>query len=357
MQLISVYLYQNKIDVFTNASAGWLTKRYRRVYNRNVKIYRGVDNRIDIQVRNSDEKAADVTGSTLVFNLVERETQALVAQRDCVTVSASTGKYYVILTERELLDIETGFYQYSVYNELRTNNSDGTYLVTSRTPLYIDSQYDTLANVEVLDSGTGEIIPSTEIKAFSLHKSFGEAFSDYYISGIINARPQTTTPQSLHTFQLYCTNYSGEVVIQGSLDDDNDPKNWVNIGSPLTLTAQAQAYRNVTGKYNWFRIKHTPSGGANTAQFTIAQTVLLNYQVSIYSAGAGYSVGNVITILGNRLGGEEPTNNLTITVTSVNQSGGITGISWTGTSYNGVRTFVLSGTTGALGTVDKVLYR
>jgi hypothetical protein len=116
-------------------------------------------------------------------------------------------------------------------------------------------------------------------------------------------------------------------------------------------------YQNVTGKYNWFRVKHTPSGGSNTAQFTIAQTVLLSYQVSIYTAGSGYTVGDDIIILGNRLGGEEPTNNLTITITSVNQSGGITGISWTGVSYNGVRTFVLSGTSDALGTVDKVLYR
>ena len=258
MQLISVYLYQNKIDVFTNASAAWLTKRYRRVYNRNIKIYRGVDNRIDLQVRNSDEKAADVTGSTLVFNLVERETQALVAQKDCVTVSASTGKYYVILTETELLDIETGFYQYSIYNELRTANGDGTHLVTSRTPLYIDSQYDALSNIEILDNGSGELLASTMINAFSLHKSFGEPFDDYYISGIINARPQTTSPQTLHTFQLYCTAYTGEVIIQGSVNDDNDPKNWVDLAT-LTLTAETLTYHNITGKYNWFRLKHTPN--------------------------------------------------------------------------------------------------
>ncbi len=258
MQLISVYLYQNKIDVFTNASAAWQTKRYRRVYNRNVKIYRGVDNRIDIQVRNSDEKAADVTGSTLVFNLVERESQTLVAQKDCVTVNAATGKYYVILTESELLNIETGFYQYSVYNEARTDNGDGTHLVSSRTPLYIDSQYDTLANIEVLDSGTGEPAASTVIKAFSLHKSFGEPFDDYYVSSIVSARPQTTDPQTVHTFQMYFTNYSGQVIIQGSLNDDNDPKNWVNLET-LTLSSSTLEYKNIIGKYNWFRIKHTPN--------------------------------------------------------------------------------------------------
>ena len=238
MQLISVYLYQNKIDVFTNAATAWQTERYRRVYNRNLKIFRGVDNRIDIQVRNSDQKAADVSGSTLVFNLVERETQSLVAQKTCVTVSASTGKHYVELNESELLDIEAGFYQYSVYNEIRINNQDGTHTVTSRTPLYIDSQYDTLANIEVLDNGAGELLPS--------------------ISSIIGARPQTTTAQSLHTFQVYCTNYSGQLIIQGSLDDDNDPANWVNLET-ITLSTETMIFKNVTGKYQWFRIKHTPN--------------------------------------------------------------------------------------------------
>ena len=258
MQLISVYLYPNKIDVFTNASAAWQTKRYRRVYNRNIKIYRGVDNRIDLQVRNSDEKAADTTGSTLVFNLVERETQSLVAKKDCVTVAASTGKYYVTLTQSELIDIETGFYQYSIYNETRTSNGDGTHLVTSRTPLYIDSQYDALANIEVLDSGEGEVQARTKVSEFSLHKSFGEAFDDYYISSIIDARPQVTSPQSLHTFQLFCTNYTGSVIIQGSISEGGNPGVWVDVET-FALTTGTLSYRNITGKYNWFRVKHTPN--------------------------------------------------------------------------------------------------
>lgn len=258
MQLISVYLYPNKIDVFTNAASAWQTTRYRRVYNRNIKIYRGVDNRIDLQVRNSDEKAIDTTGSTLVFNLVERESQTLVAKKDCVAITASTGKYYVILTEAEMLDIETGFYQYSIYNETRTDNGDNTHLVTARTPLYIDSQYDALANIEVLDSGEGDVQASTKVSAFSLHESFGEQFDDYYISSIIDARPQVTTPQSLHTFQLFCTNYTGSVIIQGSLSEGGAPEVWADIQT-LALTTETVAYQNITGKYNWFRIKHTPN--------------------------------------------------------------------------------------------------
>lgn len=256
MQLISCYLYSNKIDVYTNAAAAWKTERYRRVYNRNIKVYRGVDNRIDLQVRNSDEKAADVTGSTLVFNLVEREHQSLVAQKDCVTVDASKGKYYVILTESEMLDIEEGYFQYSIYNEIRTDNGNGTHAVSSRTPLYIDSQYGTLNTIEVLGNGSGDIQAPTTIKEFSKHIIYNAVVdSFYYVSGIISANPQTSTPQSLHTFQFYFNNYTGDVVLQGSLSDGGNPGIWVDV---TTVDPEVDQYKNVVGKYNWFRIKHTP---------------------------------------------------------------------------------------------------
>jgi hypothetical protein len=326
------------------------------VYNRNIKIYRGVDNRIDLQVRNSDEKTADTTGSTLVFNLVERETQTLVAKKDCVTVSATTGKSYVTFTESEMIDIETGFYQYSVYRETRTSNGDNTHLVTSRTPLYIDSQYDALANIEVLDSGEGEVLASTKVTDFSLHKSFGEPFSDYYISSIINARPQVTTPQSLHTFQMFFTNYSGQVVIQGSQSEGGDPEVWADV-TTVNLVNEAANIQNVVGKYNWFRIKHTPLKGSSVARFTIAQTLFLNYEVTIGIPGKGYSIGDVIRFEGGQLGGETGTNDLLVTVTSIGSDGEILSITWVGVAYNGTRTFVLDGNLSMLGTVDKILYR
>jgi hypothetical protein len=356
MQLISVYLYPNKIDVFTNASTTWKTERYRRVYNRNIKIYRGVDNRIDIQVRNSDEKAADTTGSTLVFNLVERESQTIVAQKDCVIVDAGKGKFYAVLTEAEMLDIEQGFYQYSLYREQRTANSTDTYLVASRTPLYVDSQYDTLANIEVLDNGAGDVLPSISVSAFASHISYGEPFSSFYISSIIDARPQTTTPQSIHTFQMNFTNYTGEVVVQGSISEGGAPEVWADVAA-LTLDAATTEYLNVIGKYHWFRVKHTPSRTTSIAIFTIAQTLFGNYVVSIGNAGSGYVLGDVILIRGDRLGGESASNDLTITVSGLGPRGSISAITQTGISYNGVKTFVLSGNTLDVGTFDKIVYR
>jgi hypothetical protein len=118
-----------------------------------------------------------------------------------------------------------------------------------------------------------------------------------------------------------------------------------------------EQYKNVTGKYNWFRVKHTPGNVSSVARFTIAQTMLLTYNVNIGNIGKGYDVGNTIVITGNKLGGELLTNDLTITVSAVNADGGITGFSYTGLSYNGVKTFVLDDSNISVGTVDKILYR
>jgi hypothetical protein len=259
MQLISCYLYSNKINVFTNATAAWKTERNRRVYNRNIKIYRGVDNRIDIQVRNSDQKAAATTGSTLVFNLVERESQRLVAVKDCVVADAATGKHYVTFTENELLDIEAGFYQYSVNKEERTQTAEGTHIVTSRTPLYGDSQYDIFGTIELYASSSGDVQNSTVIREFGRKIVYDDPRDDYYISSIIDARPEINSPQTLHTFQFFFTNYQGQVTLQGSISEGGNPQVWTDLLS-WTPTSDAD-YKNVTGKYNWFRIKHIPVTG------------------------------------------------------------------------------------------------
>lgn len=357
MQFNPVYLYSNKLDVFTNPSDSWTSERYRRVYNRNLKVYRSVDNRIDVQVRNSDQKASNVTGSTLVFNLVSRDTKDLILQKDFSAMDSSTGKVTISLTEFELLDVDPGFYDYSIIKEVRETVDSTDYRVSSRMPLYMDSQYDTIGTIEVLGDVLGDVEPSVIIDKFEYINPFtqGSDSPKTYISSIVDAKPKLYSNGSLHTFQFYSSNYQGTVTIQGSLDEQGGtPYRWTDI---TTIDLTTEKYKNITGKWNWFRIKHQPTQSARIARFTIAQTMLLTYQVTVGSGGKGYEVGETILITGNKLGGELDTNDLTITVTAVDVDGTITGISWTGLSYNGVKTFVLDDTNIVTNTIDKILYR
>lgn len=355
MQLISVYLYPNKLDVFTNSLADWTTERYRQVYQRNLKIYRGVDNRIDFQVKNAAQKPLDITNGVFVFVLVSRETQELLLRKICDIRSFDNGRIFVELSELDVRDIEPGFYQYSLVQEEHDTTGD-TFVVTGRYPLYFDSQYESVGTIEISGNVYGEPNASQVIKAFS--ENVPEVFTDPndFTSSIINAHPETSIGSSTHTFQFYLSDYSGQVKIQGSLNDSATPHVWSDIQT-YNVTDSDLKYVNVIGKYNYFRIRHTPLGSSNTASFVITQTMLLSYNVGIYVAGAGYRVGDTIAIAGNRLGGGLVTNDLVITVINVGVRGNITKIHWTGLSYNGVQTFVLSGDSTSIGTIDKILYR
>jgi len=283
MQSSSVYLYPNKIDVYTLASS-WVEERYRKVYNRNLKIYRSTDNRIDLQVRSADQKTRNVAGTVLVFNLIGAKTGNLVLQKDCSIDDETIGRLYVTITETEMLDIEEGFYEYSIVQETRETIDSTDYRVTSRIPLYFDSQYAAIGTVKVAGDLLGTVSPSIVIDTFSRNidwdsptdsapsgtppfdlprpnyssNAYTAEYDEYYFSNIVDGRPKTTTSNTLHTFQFYFDNYDGEVIIQGSINPGATPAadDWIDIE---TVDPTADVYKNVTGKWNWLRIKHNPS--------------------------------------------------------------------------------------------------
>jgi hypothetical protein len=285
MQINSIYLYPNRLDVYASDTATWTPEKFRMVYNRNLKVYRGSDNRIDLQIRNSDQKTYNATGSTIVFNLVNNETKDLVLRKDCSVDDISKGRVYITITEDELLDIEAGYYSYSFHKETRSNVDSTDYKVTSKLPMFMDSQYGAIGNLEVIGGMEGKPYDTKKIDTFRKITNFDvtspvspstpqlqnprpnfaqnlntTGYEEYFISSHVDANPRMSTPQSLHTFQFYYNNYIGEVVLQGSLGEGANPisGSWTDINSFNITTADSKAYYNVNGKYNWFRIKHTP---------------------------------------------------------------------------------------------------
>ena len=261
MQEISFYLYPNNIDAFTNLDT-WDGMRYRKVYNRNLKLYGGVDNKIKIQVRNVDQKPVNLTGSTMVFTLVSRDTQELLLEKDCTAYDISTGALTITFTKAELLGIESGLYNYSIRREVRSSIDSDEYTVSSSFPLYVDSQYDAIGTLEVLDNVSGNPTASSVTKEWVKKLVYNNPVvtTDYYISGIVDARPQFSDPQTLHTFQIYMTNYTGSFKIQGSLSEGGNPGTWVDLYS-TTYTAQTADFQNITGKWNFFRFQYDPTTG------------------------------------------------------------------------------------------------
>lgn len=326
------------------------------MYNRNLKIYRGVDNRLEFRVKNSDQKPQPVTGKFFVFNLMSRDTKSLSLRQDCVIDDGPSGKISVTIPSALLDYLEPGFYEFSLVYEVRVPADAGSYVVTEKGPTYIDSQYGAVAVVEIIDNVEGEPLPSHKVSEF---KRYVQPWhdEDYFESGLIYSNSQLVTANSIHTFQFYFTNYTGRVTIQGSIDEGSDPQIWSDLKTIQYLGADKE-YENLVGKYNFFRIRHMPYAADVVGSFQVGLTILGEYQVAVVNGGRGYAVGNSILIKGSRLGGEQNTNDLTITVLGVDPNGAVTSITWQGRSYNGVTQYTISNETlTSSGKFDKILYR
>jgi len=261
MQQTSVYLYRNTLVGYINADNPPM-ERFNKVYNRNLKIFRSVDNRIDIQVKNYDQKGTDISAYNVVFSLIDAETKKIVISKDCIVRDPLSGRIFVTLTQRDVELIDEGMYHYSVVAETRSDINETQYTVTSRTPLYIDSQYGTIGNITVSGDVIGSFTPSVIVDKFSYTNpsALGEPEEKFYISSIIDANPSISSPATVHTFQFYYSNdFVGDVVIQASLDDQGGtPSNWSDV---VTVPAGVSLI-NVIGLYNWFRIRYEPTEGA-----------------------------------------------------------------------------------------------
>ncbi len=243
MQLNPIYLYSNKIDVFTSLGT-WTNERYRKVYQRNLKVYRGVDNRLDFQVKNGDEKPLPITNLTVVFNMVGVESKELVIQKDCTTYDAAKGRATVTLTQAEMEDIAAGHYHYSLFIQ----DAQG-----GKRPLYGDSQYGAIGVIDVIDHAYGEPLPSEQSP---LRDVSGLKVTDEF-----DAKPQFNSNSGLHTFAFYSTNYIGSIAIEGTLDDSAGDT-WVTL-EQINLNNKPLSYKNVTGVWSRLRVKEISKTSGN----------------------------------------------------------------------------------------------
>jgi hypothetical protein len=152
MQTVSRYLLNNLVIAYINGYHG----RNSKVYDRQLKLYRGVSNPITFTFKNEDQKAQFVDSKTFEFNLIDTETNKSVLTRNLTilddgSTTSTKGQASVTLTEGDLLDLDAKFYNYSV----REVATDGT-----RTVTFADTAYNSAGTAEVLDGGYPQFVPA-----------------------------------------------------------------------------------------------------------------------------------------------------------------------------------------------------
>jgi hypothetical protein len=247
MQTVSRYLLSNVVIVYINGYHG----RNSKVYDRQLKLYKGVSNPITFTFRNEDQKSQFVDSRIFEFNLIDTETNRSVLTRNLTIVddgsSTSTkGQASVTLTEGDLLQLDAKFYNYSV----REVATDGT-----RTVTFADTAYNSAGTAEVLTGGYPQFRESESIGNFTRS---GAAST----SSAIEAHPGINNNSALHTIAVYPVNFAGTLVIQGTMvttaPTDSD---YFDISTNTITAADTIAYYNFTGVLQYVRFRWTNDTG------------------------------------------------------------------------------------------------
>lgn len=256
MQNLPVYLYNYKLDVTLDLDA--TVKGVNRVmYQRDLKIQKGIKNQVRVQFKNSDQKNVRIyTTQTFVFSMFDAINQRLLVEKPLqvldVGSTSTKGLAVLTLTESDTLDLDRTSYKYSI----KLLDSDGSY-----TPAYSDTYYGISGTLHLSQDIYPVLQDSNVIDTFV--KTYNDSIQKYeHKSGNIYAQPEYNGNTALHTMAFYLTNYRGTVYIQGTLD--NTPDTSGNYSTLETRTYNGTSgidYVNFNGIYSYVRIIHVPAKG------------------------------------------------------------------------------------------------
>ena len=153
MQKISSYLYPNRI--ICNADLASSPLEWRIVYQRNIKLYKGLTNDIELDIKNAEQKRLDITGVTLKFKLMDQLNQEI-ADLTVNTATGIKGIARVSIPASTFTYVEPQFLKYTLYKTVSTVNS----------PLYGDTQFGVGGTIDLLAGAWPTALPPIVLKTF-----------------------------------------------------------------------------------------------------------------------------------------------------------------------------------------------
>jgi len=243
MQIIR-YLVSTRRELYTNNSAH--VTEYSLVYQEPIRVYKGIDNRIEFILKNGDQKPIDLSGYKIVFKLFDKR-QELIAEyssdQQYIIKHPHTGLFTVHINKKDLTKVDIQYLYYNVILEDSSNNQLITYANTG-------SQ----VRGEVLLDDTAFPLPRPSIIITRFENT-----ADTWYSETINAEPEANGNEALHTAVIYAnSDFKSTVYLEATLDsslDNTFSTDWSTIFQLEIEYPEKPISFNFNGVYNYLRFR------------------------------------------------------------------------------------------------------
>ena len=255
MQSISGYLYKQAIELVIMDSGPHTENTL--VYAKPLQIYKGIDNKIKLMIKNQDQKLQNLADSVIEFNLISSENYELVFKRTCA-ITIDKGVATLTLDEVELNDVAAGIYNYSI----KLISGEGETKI-----VYADDNYNAQGQARINDTVYPRFVPSIQPNLGPFYNNnpsaSGYSLGDFVYSDVMNVFDSVKSRDIQQTVQYNSTDFSGTVWIQGSLSGTmtSYPDDWFTITDRQFIDYTGCIHDNFVGKFSLIRFKiQTDSG-------------------------------------------------------------------------------------------------
>jgi len=141
MQTIKAYLYPNTVEVqFLDPTI--FTVRNRVVYSNPIKVYQGIDNPIQVLIKNQDQKPVNLTGSSVLASIQDPINRVVIKSYPVLFANIQLGQGSFTFDANTIDSLEQRFYKLTFSTTV--TNTD-----ISR-PVYTDDNYGVPLDLQIL---------------------------------------------------------------------------------------------------------------------------------------------------------------------------------------------------------------
>jgi hypothetical protein len=224
---------------YSGAGTGPSATRHAPSYtDQRIVWFKGVDNLLDLTISGSDRRPVSLIRRELTITMWDRETGATIFRRRAMPIVAENGQARITVFARDLMTLGAGLYSVGA----TMVNEDGLELA-----LTWNRAQQGAFDVEVKDAVVPTSRSTNEVTSWT-------NVSGLFVSGAFNGPMYYKKDTSLFTVGIYGSNYTGTIIVQGTMDDNITGSTlWANL-KPQDYTVATLDLQGFTGidPYNYY---------------------------------------------------------------------------------------------------------